>query len=155
MQTTHHRLSRNILLRLLRASLCVYCLTVHSATLAETYAVISMNPDMPELSSTKARMIYTGKTKSLGNVGRVKLLDWPKGSEQRSAFYRLLTNRSESDINSQWASLAFSGKARPPREMSNTDESEIVSWLESNTKGIAYVPGEHIPDGAKVLLMVE
>jgi len=128
--------------------------SVTSSSAAETFVIFSANPAMPELSKAKAKMIYMGKSKSIKRVGRVKLLDWPGNSTQRAAFYQTLINKSPAQVNSQWTSLAFSGKAKPPEELSSPSIDAIMAWLNANPTGLAYAPASMVPKTAVVVLEV-
>lgn len=137
-------------------SLLIFYCTSSLATdcFADSYVIFSANPSMPQLSKAKAKMIYMGKSKSIKNIGRVKLLDWPDSSTERAQFYQALVNKSPAQINSQWASLAFSGKAKPPEELSSTDVASIMTWLQANPSGLAYAPANLVPSNAVVVLEV-
>jgi len=129
--------------------------SVTSSSAAETFVIFSANPAMPELSEAKAKMIYMGKSKSIQRVGRVKLLDWPLNSSQRTQFYQTLINKSPAQVNSQWTSLAFSGKAKPPEELSSMSIDSIMAWLSANPTGLAYAPASMVPENAIVVLEVK
>lgn len=125
-----------------------------SGVLAEPYLVISSNPEFPEISVSKAKMIYAGRAKSVKPVGKVKLLNWPADSNERDEFYQKLLNKTAAQVNSKWASLAFSGKAKPPIDLDSPSTEALKSWLDENPRGIAYAPQSKAPDGVTVLLIV-
>ena len=99
-------------------------------------------------------MIFIGKSKSIKPVGKVTLMDWPKDSNERKDFYKKLLNKSPAQVNSKWASLAFSGKAKPPKEISDISEEAISQWLEKNPKGLSYAPSDLVPEGVNIVLTV-
>ncbi len=133
----------------------VFCSSTYAADcIAEPYVIVSANPSMPQLSKAKAKMIFMGKSKSIKNVGKVKLLDWPDNSAQRSEFYQILVNKSPAQINSQWASLAFSGKAKPPEKLKTANVAELTAWLQANPTGLAYAPASQVPEDLLIVLEV-
>jgi hypothetical protein len=120
---------------------------------ATDYAVFTFNNDFVELSRSKARMLYRGKAKSLQGK-RVELSDWPETSSERSEFYQSLLGKDVAQMNAYWASLSFSGKARPPKEIDNANVTTLVAWLTEKPNRIGYAPLDAVPSEAKVLYVV-
>lgn len=143
--------------RLLR-SLSRLCLIIWLASgicLAENFVIFTSNPDIPSISKSKAKMIFIGKTKSIKSLGKVTLMDWPLSSLERKDFYQKLLHKSPAQVNSKWASLAFSGKAKPPIEMISVDKASLKDWIDKNPKGLAYAPISQVPEGANILLTIQ
>lgn len=120
---------------------------------ATDYAVFTFNQDFDELSRSKARMLYRGKAKSLQGK-RVELSGWPEASSERSEFYQSLLGKDVAQMNAYWASLSFSGKARPPKEIGNANVITLVAWLTEKPNRIGYAPLDAVPSEAKVLYVV-
>lgn len=118
------------------------------------FAVFSMNKDIPQLSKSKARMLYKGKTKKLNGSIKIVLVDLPEASIHREEFYDMLLGKSVSQMNGYWASLSFSGKGKPPEELNSDDIKDIIEWLNKNPNGIAYAPINKVPDNANILITV-
>jgi hypothetical protein len=119
--------------------------------IAADFAVLSLNPSAPQLSRNQVRMIFSGRLNSIDILGRLKLLDWSKECPYRSQFYQDILNKSVSQVNRNWAALAFSGKAQAPEELLTDEISELVRWLERNPEGLAYTPADLIPEKAIVV----
>jgi hypothetical protein len=113
-----------------------------------------MNPSFNELSRSKARMLYRGKTKSLQGK-RIELSDWPENSTERAEFYQSLLGKDVAQMNAYWASLSFSGKARPPKEINAANIDAVIEWTSQKPERIGYAPLNALPDGANVLYVVE
>ncbi|MCG9626796.1 hypothetical protein L1D34_18350 [Vibrio mediterranei] len=120
---------------------------------ANEYAVFTLNDNFDELSRSKARMLYRGKTKSLQGK-RIELSDWPESSSERSEFYQYLLGKDVSQMNAYWASLSFSGKARPPKEIDEASVNTLITWLAAKPNRIGYAPLDALPSDAKVLYIV-
>ncbi|MFC5080480.1 hypothetical protein VTH8203_03208 [Vibrio thalassae] len=120
---------------------------------ANEYAIFTLDGNFDELSRSKARMLYRGKTKSLQGK-RIELSDWPESSSERSEFYQSLLGKDVAQMNAYWASLSFSGKARPPKEMDSASVSSLVIWLAEKSNRIGYAPLSEIPAEANVLYVV-
>ncbi|NVK12294.1 MAG: hypothetical protein HWD83_09840 [Gammaproteobacteria bacterium] len=134
----------------------ICCLGVLCCTaVADSFSIVSLNPDMPQLSQAKAKMLFTGRSKTVSGVGRIVLLDYPQDHPNRVSFYESLTGQTISQVNSKWASLAFSGRATPPDVLENLTLEGVTNWLQENPNGLAYVKTAMIPDGAYILLEVE
>ncbi|KMV31772.1 hypothetical protein L4D00_18330 [Photobacterium swingsii] len=118
------------------------------------FAVFSMNKDIPQLSKSKARMLYKGRTKKLNGSIKIVLVDLPENSIHREEFYDMLLGKSVSQMNGYWASLSFSGKGKPPAELNSDDIKDILEWLNKNPNGIAYAPISTVPENANILITV-
>jgi len=121
----------------------------------EEFAIFTQNANVAPISKSKAKMIFIGKAKSLKPLGKFTLMDWPLSSPERRAFYDKLLKKTPAQVNSKWASLAFSGQAKPPTEIHNPSQQAIHEWLQNNPKGIAYAPVSQVPKGANILLKVQ
>ncbi|MET2897467.1 hypothetical protein ABXV22_03970 [Vibrio rotiferianus] len=123
------------------------------ALAADSYAIFSLNSEFSELSITKARKLYRGKTKRLQGH-RVELADWPDTSSERSEFYRYLLNKNIAQMNAHWASLSFSGKARPPKVIDNSNIDTLLEWMKEKPNRIGYAPVSSLPSNAQILYVV-
>jgi len=116
-------------------------------------AIFSIDPAFSELSQSKARKLYRGKTKRLDGK-RVELADWPERSVERVEFYHALLGKNAAQMNAHWASLSFSGKARPPKEIANADIESLLAWMSEKPYRIGYAPLSQLPDNAIILYVV-
>ncbi|MCK5881830.1 MAG: hypothetical protein KAG18_08135 [Sinobacterium sp.] len=139
----------------IRLVLLFLLISYEAAAAAEEYAIFTNNLEVPAISPSKAKMIFIGKAKSIKKLGRVTLINWPLSSSERSDFYQKLLHKTPAQVNSKWASLAFSGKAKPPVELSTLNTELLKQWLENNPKGIAYAPISQVPEGVNILLTVQ
>jgi hypothetical protein len=116
-------------------------------------AIFSIDPVFSALSQSKARKLYRGKTKRLDGK-RVELADWPEHSAERVSFYHALLSKNPAQMNAHWASLSFSGKARPPKEIANADIETLLAWMSEKSHRIGYAPLNQLPDNANILYVV-
>ncbi|GEA60885.1 hypothetical protein [Vibrio comitans] len=117
------------------------------------YAIFSLDSTFDELSIAKARQLYRGKTKRLQGK-RFELSDWPDSSIQRSEFYRVLLNKNVAQMNAHWASLSFSGKARPPKVINNPDMNTLLEWMNEKPYRIGYAPVDSLPTNANIIFIL-
>ncbi|WP_426359954.1 hypothetical protein ACPUVO_06990 [Pseudocolwellia sp. HL-MZ19] len=120
----------------------------------EALAVFTLTEDFNKLSKSKVRMLFRGKLKYLqGN--KVELSDWPQSNSIRNEFYQELLGKDLAQMNAYWASLSFSGKARPPKEINQDSMEALLLWLSAKRFRIGYAPVSVIPKDANVLYIVE
>lgn len=129
--------------------------TVNSQVYAsESYAVFTLSPEFKKLSKGKVRMLFRGKLKYLQG-SKVELSDWPQDNSIRHEFYKELLGKDLAQMNAYWASLSFSGKARPPKEISKNSMESLLLWLSSSKRfRIGYAPINDVPKHANILYIV-
>ena len=126
----------------------------HASEHVKGYAIFTLNPDFKSLSKSKARMLYRGRVKTLKGQ-RIELSDWSDDHETRKQFYRMLLGKDQAQMNAHWASLSFSGKARPPKEIQDDSVAALVDWLNEKSNRIGYAPISSLPKNANVLYVVK
>ena len=147
---------KNMVLSVVSTAMIAFALLISfdsEALAADSYAIFSLDSDFDELNITKARKLYRGKTKRLQGK-RIELSDWPDTSSERSEFYRYLLNKNVAQMNAHWASLSFSGKARPPKVIDNSDMDALLTWMKEKPNRIGYAPVSSLPSNAQILYVV-
>ncbi|MCP5079384.1 MAG: hypothetical protein GY951_15175 [Psychromonas sp.] len=99
--------------------------------------VVTLNRNFTELSKNQVKMIFRGKSTTLSGR-KISLLDLSENSDIRASFYKNLLRKNATQMEVQWASLAFSGKLNTPKELPSDDFSLVISWLKENPNGLAY-----------------
>ncbi|PMH44939.1 hypothetical protein BCU68_11565 [Vibrio sp. 10N.286.49.B3] len=140
---------RKLLANVLGVGLLTSC-----STFASDIYIITLNDEFNDLNKNQAKMIYRGKSTTLAG-NKVELLDLPPESNTRKTFYSTLLRKNASQMNSQWASLAFSGKTTSPEEIKVDDFSQVVEWLKNNPNGVAYFSLPDKPSDVKILYKLE
>ena len=138
---------------------CIVCIpfsfiTTSQARASEALAVFTLTEDFKELSRSKVRMLFRGKLKYLQGK-KVELSDWPQSNSVRNEFYQKLLGKDLAQMNAYWASLSFSGKARPPKEINQDSIEALVLWLSAKRFRISYAPLSIIPKDANILYIVQ
>ncbi|MGV2986607.1 hypothetical protein ACE1OE_03100 [Vibrio sp. E150_011] len=134
-------------------TLMIFLSSDSRAFAANEYAVFTLDADFEVLTRSKARMVYRGKAKSLQGQ-RIEISDWPESSSERSEFYQYLLGKDVAQMNAYWASLSFSGKARPPKEIGDASVNALIHWLQEKPNRIGYAPLDALPQEAKILYVV-
>lgn len=123
------------------------------ANTSNVFAVFTLNPEFAQLTKNKVRMLYRGKTKYLQGK-KIELSDWPQNTHLRNQFYQKLLGKDTAQMNAYWASLSFSGKARPPKEINNNTIEALLIWMSEKSSRIGYARLNALPDNANVLYIV-
>lgn len=99
-------------------------------------------------------MLYRGKTNSINGVN-LQLVDLPISSKHRELFYQVLLGKNPNQMQIIWARQSFSGRAKAPFDLKNSDIRSILSWLEKNPSGIAYFPRKDVPNNVNILYITK
>ena len=111
------------------------------------FVVVNASSSITQLSQKQVIGFFLGRSKFLPNGSKVKTIDFPLNSDARAAFYQALTGKNIADIDAYWARLAYSGRAFPPRPLSDVDQAiEMVAEREDT---IAYLPEKYLEPAVK------
>lgn len=102
-----------------------------------------------ELSKEQAEQLYLGRVSALRGGTPVSLADLPPGPT-RDRFYARLTGKNPSQIRAHWSRMVFTGRALPPREV--TDAEQLRALLAADPDLIGYLPATAADDRLKILL---
>lgn len=105
---------------------------------AEIVLVVNSASGLSELNKTEVVRIYTGRYTVMPNGDRIAPYDHPVNSAIRARFYKSLLNKTVAEMNSYWARLLFSGRAKPPRQLSSSI-AEMAEMLKNNRNAIVYM----------------
>jgi hypothetical protein len=114
------------------SSLISLILYLGTASAAQAGTAIIAHPGNPLAGITQEQLarIYLGKTREFPNGAPVTALDLREGSVTRNKFYKTVTDKDEAALKAYWSKLLFTGKAQPPREMSDDEaiKEGICRW---------------------------
>jgi len=128
-------------------------LVMSSSVWSEVFIVVSKDSDISNLSQKEVTDIYMGRTQSFPNGSLAFPLDQAAQSRVRENFYKILVNKTPAQINAYWSRLLFTGRASPPRVIS--DPALLLSAIEQNRSAIAYVDGSMLSNSVKVVAHVK
>lgn len=109
--------------------------------------VLVVNPasGITSLQRTEVINLYMGRFRQLPSGTTALPIDL---YDARPEFYRLLANKTLSEINSYWARLVFSGRASPPRQAQ--DAAEVLDIVSNNKGAIGYLRRKDLDDTVQV-----
>ncbi len=112
--------------------------------------VIGNVSGVDSLSESDVKKLFMGKTTKLSNGATAHIVELTDGSAGRLAFHELTTGRSESQLQSAWSRLVFTGKAEAPVQVA--DYTGVIAEVTSNANAIGYVDESALTSNVKVLL---
>lgn len=120
------------------------------SAVADIVVIVNSNNDITELTRRQVVDLYMGRTSFFPNGKKLQRYDQPINSTVRADFYFRMTQKPIAAINAYWARLLFTGRAAPPRVVS--DHLEILEIIEKNPDAIGYLKEEHLNDRVTVVL---
>ncbi|MFA0310151.1 phosphate ABC transporter substrate-binding protein [Vibrio splendidus] len=124
--------------------------TLISFNAAAGMVVIGNNAGVDVLTNADVKKLFMGKSNQLGNGSKAQIVELVDGAAGRIAFHEIATGRSESQLQSAWARLVFTGKAEAPIQVA--DYSAVIDQVASNANAIGYVDETALTGDVKVLL---
>ena len=102
-----------------------------------------------KLSRQEIRNLFMGGALSSLSYD-LRAIALPPENQTRVKFNTKVIGLTESRIQSYWAQMRFSGRKKPPTELSN--ETLVIEYLQNNPGSVAYLPVDtEIPIGLTVL----
>lgn len=135
-------------LQILRAACyCLVLLGPSGIACAEIVVVAGTRSPTASLSKEQVADVYLAKNPALAPM------DLPEASPLRDEFYTRVTGKSAAQAKSVWARLAFTGKAKPPKEAPNG--GELKKLLVATPNAIGYIDKTELDSSVKVLFSVQ
>jgi ABC-type phosphate transport system substrate-binding protein len=124
------------------------------APIANAGVAVITHPGVKEigLSKNKLAQIYLGKIKNYSNGRSIKPVDLPKSSPAHKKFYKSVVKKSDSAVKRYWSKLQFTGKGKPPKELSSA--REVIKWVANTEGAIGYIDGKYLNKSVKVVLII-
>ncbi len=119
-----------------------------SAAVHAEVAVIVNPANTSSLSDKDIERIFLGKQKRFAEGQAVNVVYGVSGTSSRSEFEQKALKKSSSQVKAYWSKLVFTGKGKPPKELS---EEEVIKFVASTPNAIAYVTPAKVDTSVKVL----
>jgi len=116
---------------------------------AEIVVIVNAKSALKQLTRRQVVDIYTGRVTTVANGNALFPLDHPMNSVMRKNFYARLTGKSVSAVNAYWARLLFTGRALPPKELS--DGISVLESIEMDMNAIGYMHSGDVSEKVKVV----
>ncbi len=123
-------------------------LIISCTATAELVVVVGKDSPLEELGRNEVANIFLAKTNRLADGSRIRPLEL-SDEGYKADFYRKIAGKTLPQINSYWTTLIFTGKGRPPKNV--TETSSLVDKLNSDPHTISYLPLEQVTETMKVV----
>jgi ABC-type phosphate transport system substrate-binding protein len=120
-----------------------------SIAFAETSVIVSKSNQNSAMDQTTVSRIFLGKAKSFPDGSQALPIAQNEESKTSEAFNTSILGKSDSQLNSYWSRLIFTGKGTPPKE-SGTD-AEIKTLVANNPNIIGYIDSSTVDATVKVV----
>ncbi len=122
-------------------------LTAGSAQAADPEVIVVIeNPKAPPLTKEQIADLFLGKNQGM------KPLDQPNSAPVKAIFYQKVSGHDLSQVKATWARLIFTGKAQPPKEVS--DGTAVKKVVASDPKAVGYIEKSELDPSVKVVLLL-
>lgn len=117
---------------------------------AAVVAVVSARSPVSTLSKNQIVGFFTGKASRFPDGSQVVPIDQAEGSAARDEFYLKFSGKSAAQLKANWSKIIFTGRGRPPQEVSNS--IEVKKRIVEDTNTIGYIDQSLVDGSVKVLL---
>ncbi len=132
----------------IKISTLVIGLVVSCLSLAEV-AVVANKANSATINDSDISRLFLGKLKQYANGTKVEPINQKMGSVIRNEFESKVLKKSASQIKAYWSKRVFSGKGKPPKEV--TSDQEVLAIVSANAGAIGYVDAANVNDSVKVV----
>ena len=115
---------------------------------ADIAIVVGKNSTVNNINEREVNNVFLSKTRFLDNGTRVKPFEL-NNEIIKEEFYKVIANKSPSQINSYWTTLIFTGKGKPPRKVQEI--TQLIQVLNDSPNAITYLPQKNVTDSMRVV----
>ena len=108
-----------------------------SSASGQLAVIVNASNHVKGITPEQVAEIFLGKSRRLPDGTKVVPIDQVEGQKPRDEFYTRIVQKSQSQLNSYWSRLIFTGKGQPPFAV--TGDSEVLEFISSNPNMIGYV----------------
>ncbi len=109
---------------------------------AEMVIIVNEKNSIDNLSKSEVIDLYMGRHTQFSNGVTAVPIEQQKDSKAQKLFYKQLVGKSLAKINAYWARLRFTGRARPPKNL--TDSKSVQQFVKNNSNAIAYLDNNNM-----------
>jgi ABC-type phosphate transport system substrate-binding protein len=128
--------------------LCVTAYLLSFSSMANI-AVIVNEANASTIDESDIARIFLGKVKKFSSGEKITLVNLNSDNASRNEFEQNVLNKSSSQVKAYWSKLMFSGKGKPPKELST--DKDIMAFVAANPGAIGYVSKDSVDASVKVI----
>ncbi|PCK07170.1 MAG: phosphate ABC transporter substrate-binding protein [Alteromonadaceae bacterium] len=115
---------------------------------AETSVIV--HPSNGNSLTAKAiQRIFLSKMKTFPDGDVILPIDQPLETDIRKNFIKVILKKRESQMSAYWASVVFTGKGLPPKQVE--DGKSVKNLVAKNPNTIGYIDSSKVDDSVKVV----
>ncbi|MFV1982707.1 MAG: hypothetical protein ACC657_04140 [Thiohalomonadales bacterium] len=123
-----------------------------SDSYADIIIITNENSPINEISETKLKKLWLGKTKKIKSIGRIYIIDLPENNTETRIFYKNIINKKPKQVKAYWAKISFIGKGFPPKVVE--DDSAVIKWVLEKNNRIGYINSKSKTKNIKILYTI-
>ena len=127
----------------------VLWLCAHTAS-AQMVVIMSAKSPTMALTENEVADIYLGHTSELPNGDPAVPIDLADDSAARAEFYKVIADKSPTQLRAYWSKLVFTGRGQPPRAVA--DALAVRKLVAANGNVIGYINKSELDSTVKVVL---
>ncbi|MEM9101909.1 MAG: substrate-binding domain-containing protein [Pseudomonadota bacterium] len=135
----------------IRSTILLGLLSLQMAS-AEVLVIVNKTNPINNISSSDLKNLYLGKTREFSNGKSAVIYNLNYKGKAREQFEKGALGKSKSALKRYWSKLIFTGKGKPPKELSS--EQEMVERVSSEAGAIGYVNANSVNDSVKVIYRI-
>lgn len=112
-------------------------------------AVVINKHNALSVNESDISRLFLGKMKSFDSGENAKPVNLKFGNSIRKEFEQKVLNKSSQQVKAYWSKLIFSGRGKPPKEV--TSDSEVIKFILENEGAIGYIDATNVTDDLKVI----
>jgi ABC-type phosphate transport system substrate-binding protein len=113
---------------------------------AQADVVVIGNLSAPTMSKEEVAQFFLGKSQAM------KPMDRSSSEPIKAQFYQKLSGQDLSQVQATWSRLVFTGKASPPKQLS--DAAAVKKAVAADPKAIGYIEKSEVDSTVKVILVL-
>lgn len=118
----------------------------------DVVVIVNFNSEMSEMSKRDVARVFLAKTNRLPSGEKANPIE-PAQSQSKKLFYAAVTDKNEVQLRSYWATLIFTGKGRPPKQVK--ESREVLEFVRSHKGAIGYIEKSLVDDTVKTVMVIQ
>ncbi len=136
-----------IIRRFLITSSLIFFLAIQMVVAhAEMVVIVNPHVNFSILTKGELRRIFLGQTGKFPNGDPAEPFDVV--GEYRNTFYQTILMKTPESVENYWASMIFTGKAQPPRQVQPNEAKQLVA---TSLRAISYIDRSQVDTSVKVI----
>lgn len=111
--------------------------------------VVSADSPVTEMPRLHLADLYLGRTTRFHDGAPAEPIDQAADSQVRERFYEAYLGRSQAEIKAHWAKIIFTGRGRPPRSVSGSEE--VKKLVAGDPRAIGYLERRLVDDELRII----